>query len=687
MFRGWDDMAKKALVTKPERSDDFKEALQEFKASEERWRDTRKRYIEDVKFARLGEQWPDVIKKQREQDGRPCLTINKLPAFIRQVVNDARKNKPAIKVRPVDSGADIETAEVIGGLIRNIEYQSNADLAYDTALDCAVSGGFGFFRIDLEYADEDTFTKELRINPIPNPLTVYPWSRTTRMDSEDWKCCFVTELITEDEHKVRFPGKQISNFATDDRDEYDSLWFEEKLIRIAEYWRMEEVPVTLLQLSNGSVLESAQYMEQQELFTAMNITVVDRRQSKKRRITQRLMNGYEFLEDETEWAGRYIPIIPLYGEEVNIEGERIFLSLIRPAKDPQMMFNFWRSASTELVALAPKSPWIGPKGAFKTDADKWETANTDNHAYIEYDGNIPPERQPFSGPPAGALQEALNASDDIKSITGIYDAALGARSNETSGRAIMARQKESDTGTYHFIDNEARAIGFGGRVLVDLIPKVYSAPQVVRTLGLDGTNESVKVNEPHTDQEGMVRMYSLTTGKYDVTCEAGPSYNTQRQEAAEQMTEFVRAFPQAAPLIGDLLAKNMDWPGADEIADRLKLMLPPQIKDKENPVPPQIQQQMQQMQQALQQLMQENTKLKEDKSIDHGELEVKRYTAETDRLKITAPAMTPQEIQMLVVQTIQQVLTSPDLNGQPPMPQMMPPSGQMPQNGVPPHVQ
>jgi len=318
------------------------------------------------------------------------------------------------------------------------------------------------------------------------------------------------------------------------------------------------------------------------------------------------------------------------------------------------MFNFWRSASTELVALAPKSPWIGPKGAFKTDVDKWETANTDSHPYIEYDGNIPPERQPFSGPPAGALQEALNASDDIKSITGIYDAALGARSNETSGRAIMARQKESDTGTYHFIDNQARAIGYGGRILVDLIPKVYSAPQVIRVLGLDGTSESVQVNKEHISEEGVPKIYNLTTGKYDVTCEAGPSYNTQRQEAAEQMTEFVRAFPQAAPLIGDLLAKNMDWPGADDIAERLKLMLPPQIQEKENPIPPQVQQhiqqqeqQLQQMHQMLQQAGQKVQQLESDKQSEQAKVQIDQYNAETARMKAEIEAQNSQSQQSI----------------------------------------
>lgn len=679
-------MAKKqALKSKPERPDDFKQALTYYKEASDHWKDQRKNYIDDVKFARLGDQWPDRIRKQRDADGRPCLTINKLPAFIRQVVNDARQNKPSIKIHPVDDNSDVETAEILNGLVRNIEYTSDADVAYDTALDDAVTGGFGFFRIDLVYADDDTFEQDIKIAPIPNPMMVFWDARTQASDSSDWKYCFVAEMITEEEHKARFPGKEISAFASDDRDELDQYWFEEKLVRIAEYWCVKEVPRTIVKLSNGAILPQEQYQQQRQLFDALQITVVDQRETMTRKVTQRIMNGYEWLTDETEWAGKYIPVIPVYGEEINVEGVRHFLSLVRPAKDPQMMFNYWRTASTELVALAPKAPWVGPVGSFETDSDKWSSANTDNHAYIEYDNKgVPPQRQAFAGPPAGALQEALNASDDIKSITGIYDAALGARSNETSGRAIQARQRESDVGTFHFIDNQTRALRHAGRILVDLIPKVYSAPRVIRTIGLDGSNERVKVNEPHIGEDGVERIYDLTTGKYDVTCEAGPSYTTQREEAAEQMTEFVRTVPQAGQLIGDLIAKNMDWPGADEIAERLKLMLPPQVQSKDNPIPPQVQQHMQQMQQALQQLMQENNSLKQDKTGEVQKVKIDGYNAETNRLKTVFSALPPEILQAIAAQTLQQVINSPDIlpgampNGPPPQqpaPPQPPPGG------------
>jgi hypothetical protein len=381
---------------------------------------------------------------------------------------------------------------------------------------------------------------------------------------------------------------------------------------------------------------------------------------------------------------------------VIVEGKRHFISLTRWAKDPQQMFNYWRTASTELVALAPKAPFIGPKGAFNTDQNKWATANNISYPYIEYDGAVAPQRQPFAGPPAGALQEALNASDDMKAVMGIYDAALGARSNETSGRAILQRQRESDTATFNYIDNLARAIRHAGRVLVDLIPKVYSAPRIIRVIYEDGTNESVPINqefvpdqakspqskmyEAGKEQEqvqGLTKIYDITAGKYDVTCEVGPSFSTKREEAASQMMELGKMFPPMMQVAGDLLVKNLDWPGADDIAARMKAMLPPQLQG-QSPQVMQMQQQMQhmdqmakqavsQLNQQLQQLQQDlmAAKSKEQQSaldaqIQAKKLEIDEYNAVTNRMKVTAPAMSPQDIQLLVMQTVQQALEPPE---------------------------
>ena len=680
--------------------DTLAEALEHFKLSEEAESENRKAWIDDVRFARLGEQWPDGVKRQREIDGRPCLTINRMPAMLRQVVNDARQNKPAIKVHPVDSGAKRETAEILNGLIRNIEYTSNADVAYDTALDHAVTGGFGYFRIDVDYACDDEFDLDIKICRIANPLTVYGDENSTAADSSDWNKAFITELYTESEFEKRWKGAEKSNWESSYRDLPDG-WRDNELVRVAEWWTREEVPAKLLKLSDGMVLYVNEYMRIKDILDAQGITVVGERDTKTNKVKQKIISGAEVLE-ENEWAGKYIPIVPVYGDEVMVEGKRHWISLTRWAKDPQQMFNYWRTASTELVALAPKAPYLGPKGAFNTDANKWATANNVSYPYIEYDGAVMPQRQPFAGPPAGALQEALNASDDMKSTMGIYDAALGARSNETSGRAILQRQRESDTATFNYIDNLSRAIRHAGRVMVDLIPKVYNAPRIIRVIHEDGSNESVPINQPFTpDQakspqaqayeagktqetvDGLTRIYDVTTGKYDVTCEAGPSFSTKREEAAAQMMELGRMFPPMMQVAGDLLVKNLDWPGADDIADRLKAMLPPQLQG-QSPQVMQMRQQMQQMDQMAkqavgqlnQQIAQLQQQLQQEKShdaqamlqadIDRKKLEIDEYNAVTNRMKVTAPAMTPQDIQLLVVQTVRQALEAPQTEQQPP---------------------
>ncbi len=652
----------------------------------------RERYAEDIRFARLGEQWPEAIRKQREREGRPCLTLNRMAAFIRQVVNDARQNKPAIKFHAVGDGADEWTAKVQDGLVRNIEYSSNADVAYDTAIDNAVSGNVGYFRITTDYAADDVFDQDIRIERIANSLSVVPDAYCFDADSANWNDAFVTEDYSKDAFKAKWPDADTASFEGARRGDMAAGWMtDDGLVRVAEWWKRREVPATIVKLSNDMIVP-AEKMEDQEfvaLLEAQGVTEVARRETRTMKVTQHLMNGCEILETN-EWAGKYIPIVPVYGDEVIIDGRRHLFSMIHAAKDAQRMSNYWRTISTELVALAPKAPWVGPTGSFASDPN-WATANTQNHPYLEYDpvpdaGGVMPQRQPFAGPPAGALQEALNASDDMKSIMGLYDASLGAQGNEVSGRAILARQREGDTSTFNFTDNLSRGIRHAGRIMADLIPKVYTVARVIRTIQEDGTNRDVKVNQPteplpeeakaqQEEMVGITRIYDLTVGKYDVTCESGPSYNTRRQEAAMQMTEFMRAVPAAGGMIGDLLAKNLDWPGADEIAERLK---PPA----ENPQVAQAQQQLQQMQQAIQQLQGQLADAAKDKELDVAKLQIDAYKAESERLKLTAPAFGPAEIQALVMQTLQQALSTPDITpgGQPqPMPQPAPEQMEQPE--------
>lgn len=611
-----------------------------FQRCQDQESENRKTALEDIRFARLGEQWPDAIRTEREAAFRPCLTINKMPAFIRQVVNDARQNKPSIKVHPADSKADPKTAEIINGLIRNIEYTSNADVAYDTAGEQAVTSGFGYWRVGLDYAYADTFDMDLTIQRVSNQFSVYGDPNSTAADSSDWDVAFIVDRMPKEEFKRKYAGKKNTKdepVTVDfDADQVWNDWVNDDGVMIAEWWRREEVPTTAYLLSNGHTYTQEQFEDPdvQAGIAAGSLTITRQRDTTKHKVTQVIMSGADILE-VNDWPGCFIPIVPVYGDEIIVEGKRYFRGLIHSAKDAQRMVNYWRSTSTELVALAPRVPYIGPEGAFDVDPN-WSTANTKNHSYLEYGGATPPQRQPIdSGTAGGALQEALNASDDMKAIMGIYDASLGARSNETSGKAILARQREGDIATFHFIDNVARAIRHTGRILIDLIPKVYSGERIVRILGEDGSAETKKINapapevdengQPVRDETGQVimAMHDVTAGKYDLTVTTGPSFTTRREEAAAQMTELVRAFPQAAPFIADIMAKNFDWPGADEIAERFEAMNPM----KQQQIPPQVQQALQELQAKVQELTGETQRLKDGHDI-------KRFEAETKRMQV-----------------------------------------------------
>jgi hypothetical protein len=565
-------------------------ARRDYDRAREAWEENRTQAREDLRFARLGQQWPADMEKQRALEHRPCLTFNKMPAFIRQVVNDARQNKPSIRVHPQDSGADPRTARIINGLIRNIETSSDADVAYDTAIEHAVGQGFGFWRINTIYSSENGFEQDIVVERITNPFTVLGDPRSTAADSSDWNLAFVITTLSRDAFEREYPDAERVDWEADFRACPD--WLDGDQVIVAEYWVREKVRREIVALSDGSVVETGELAKDPARFAGLEI-VGSPREVEAWRVRQHILTGAELLKT-VDWAGQYIPIVPVYGDEViDEDGRRHFRSLIRDAKSAQQMFNYWRTTTTELIALAPKAPYIGPKGTFDADPN-WQTANSQSHPYLEYENKgAAPQRQPFAGVPAGALQEALNAADDMKSIIGIYDASLGARSNETSGRAILARQREGDVSTFHFIDNLSRAIRHGGRILLDLIPRVYTTERIVRVLGEDLAPTTARIaptgvpftpavpvpgqsGQPGAGADGLDAVYDLTVGKYDLTVAAGPSFTTRREEAALQMEAFIQKAPQAAMIIGDLYAKSLDWPGADEIAERLKRMVPPQ---------------------------------------------------------------------------------------------------------------
>ena len=645
--------------------------------------------LEDLKFARLGEQWPEQIKRQRELENRPCLTINRMPAFIRQVVNDARQNRPQIKVKPVDDFSDIETAQVIEGTIRNIEYVSKADVAYDTAVEHAASMGWGYLRLSIDYEYDDSFDKGIRIKRVSNPFAVYGDPYSTEADSSDWNQAHIVDFIAKEEFRRKYKGAEEVDWDTLGYTGLKTPWKNEQdELLICEAWTREQVDRPILLLSSGQVVGQREYEAAADVMQMLGIYPVNQRMAKGYKITQRVMTGAEILE-ENEWAGSYIPVVPVYGEEINVEGKRHYRSLIHFAKDSQRMFNYWRSTATELVALAPRTPFIGEERSFTAAPDKWATANTTSHPFIEVPDGAPlPQRQPLDpGNAVGAMSEALAAQDDMKAIIGMYDASLGQRSNETSGKAIMARQQEGDVSTFHFIDNQNRAVRHLGCCIVDLIPKVYTGERILRILGEDGKEKTVRVGNVNTNpmmsdpseqmqpeqgpdetgddlREDISRIYDLSVGKYDVAVTTGPTNTTRREQASVQMTEFFRVFPQAAAFTGDLYAKMQDWPYADEFAERFKAMLPPQVQG-ENPQVQQLQQQLQMMQdqmgQQIQQLQAENDQLKQKTEAEERKVEIEAYKAETDRLKETLPYMTPESLAALGLQVNMQAMQTPDI--------------------------
>ena len=646
----------------------IKDAIEEFEDSEQASSFNRANYKKDTSFARGSKQWPAAVEKQRLQEARPVLTINKLPALIRSVVNESKQNKPAIEVAPVDNGADVNTAQIINGIIRSIERNSNAQVAYGTAVDQAVTGGFGFFRIDIDYAHQDSFDLQAQIKRIPNALSVHWDTSSSEFDASDWRYAFISDHLSKEEYTKLYPDASMIAWDSADIGGDTGNWLDDDQIRVAEYFKRVEKVRKLYRFSvpnpetGKSDVQTATENQMEMLATAFfesqgvdvpntnesglveafvqasGIQINAERDSTYFEVMRYIINSVEVLEEE-KWPGMCIPICPVWGDESYQDGKRVFKSLISDAKDSQAMFNFWRSATTELVALAPKTPWVGPKGFIpKGHESKWASANTRSHAYLEYDpaSGGAPQRQAFASVPAGAMQEAMNSNEDMQAITGIYPSSIGARSNETSGKAILARERQGDVSNFHFIDNLSRAIQYAGKILVDIIPSVYSERETIRILGEDQAEEVVQLTQEAGGslEEGMTgdkKLYNLSVGRYDVTVKTGPSFSTQREETRETLIELMRAVPGAAGVVGDALLEHMDFQGADRIAKRLKAMLPENIRSLEdekisgsdNPEAAALQaqldqgrQQMQQIQQQGQALTKELEQVKNDKSAD-----------------------------------------------------------------------
>jgi hypothetical protein len=563
--------------------------------------DQRKEAQDDLKFAFVkGHQWDDAAKTARGL--RPCYEYNKVRQHIRQVTNDQRQNRPAIKIRAVEEG-DKDTANTYQGLIRNIESVSNAERAYDTAFEVAVAGGYGGWRVVAQYADDDAFEQELRIKEVRNPFSLYLDPGAQEWDRRDALYGFVTEILSESEFKIRYPKAELSSFDGDA--EWANQWFFDEKVRVCEYWYKKPYNKTICLLSNGETVDKEQVAPVlDELAAEKGVTILREREVQCMKVYQCVVSGAEVLSKPVEWPGKFIPIVPVWGDLVNIEGRDLFSGMVRFSKDAAKGYNFTRTMAVESVANAPKAPWLVTPKMLEGGLQKvWDEANVENFPYLPFnpDPNVPggmPKREPPPDVPRSLIELAKLDNDDLKATMGQFDASLGKQGNETSGKAIMARQREGDNANFNYIDNLGRAIKYTGEILVDLIPHYYDTPRSIRVLGEDGAEKYVQLyGETLDKQTGQkVKVNDLSRGRYDVTVSVGPTFATQRMEAAELLTNIMQSAPETAPILADLVVKNMDGPGTDEASKRLRRMaikagmVAPTDEDREdeanNPTPP-----------------------------------------------------------------------------------------------------
>lgn len=600
----------------------LKEARERAKLAADADRFNREEALDDMRNI-VGLQWPDDVRAKREEDNRPCLTINRLPQFLRQVTGDLRNMNPAIKAIPADTKASQEDAELVEGIIRQIQYESDASSIYERAAESAAACGMGFFRVLTDYVGNDSFDQKIIIQSIDNPFSVYFDPEARKSTREDARWCLITQVMTEEAFKDAYPDKVAVSVEQDGSGDGLEFWRQNGETVVAEYFWKEPKSKTIMLLPNGMILENAPKGLGGKTRT-VNYDV----------IMWAKISGKDVLEGPQEFPGDHIPVIAVMGEELHI-GDRIYRSsVIRFAKDPQRLYNYWRSAQTEMIALQPKAPYLVTAKQISGLEQIWSEANDSNRPYLPYipDPNAPaPQRATPPIPSSGMMQEVGLAADDMKATTGIYDAGLGQRSDEKSGVAIRQRQMESDVSTSIYSDNMAKAVAHCGRVIVSMIPKIYDTNRMLATIGEDDQHGMTEINKPMMSENGPITINDMTKGKFDVRVAVGPNYATKRQETAESMMQFIQAFPPAAQVAGDLIAKSMDWPDAEKIAERLKKMLPSGMAEEDDPQA-QAQMQQQQMMQA-QEAQQQQAMAQQAQSLQLREMTAKANKAEADAQK------------------------------------------------------
>ena len=606
----------------------IQEAQDFFRASTEADSDNRAKALEDLRF-RWGDQWPTQIQNSRMLESRPMLTINEMDTYIRQVVNGIREQRPRIKASGVNSEADEQTAQALTGLCRHIEMQSDAGMCYDLATDFAVTMGIGYWRVTTDYVREDSFDQDIYLKPVYNPFSVYWDPNSQQPDGSDATRAMISEVMSKREYERQYPNADKEQFTLRGTGDSDPNWIMKDDIRIAEYFRVLKKEADLVMLSNGQ----ARYGDElnMELMSRLGYSVVGTRKSYKRVVEWVKVGGQEVLE-RRNWIGRYIPIVPLYGVQVEVDGKRIRQGMVRFGKDPQRQINFWQSAMTESIALAPKAKWLMAEGQDEGRENEWAQANQSAKATLHYkqtdvEGQEapPPQRLQPEPPPAGAIQAMMSASTNLQRVMGTYDPAV-VEGGPKSGKAIRGEQMQGEQSNFHFYDNLTRSIRWTGMLILDLIPQIYDSQRVARIIGDDGKASLVTLNESVEDKI----LRDVRVGQYDVVMETGPGYATKRQESVEAMTQLFGNDPELMKIAGDLLFRNMDFPGAEVIADRLAAANPLAQIDEHSDIPPKVQMMIKQLQQQLQQAQQQLQAAGMEIKFKHG-LEQMKQSAETNR--------------------------------------------------------
>ena len=654
----------------------FERAKERIEEAKESLRSQHERIKEDLRFSNPAapEQWgrDDLLNRT----GRASLTLDRTNQFIQQVVNDARQSNPGVNVIPVDSKGDPKAAEVLGGMFRHIEYASRAGQAYDTAIDMSSRTGLGWLRCYPIEIDSATGEQDIRIGRVIDPCAAGLDPNSTEADGSDAEWGYIETAMSDRAFKATYPKAKPITAS-------DGGWRAGNKITVCEYFEIESKPQNTILALDADGIQSA-YTEE-EFWLARDggaeLQPIETVMASKKRVRWVKMTGAEVLE-ETTFPGELLPLVPVLGYELWVEGERHLCGLTRRLMDGQRLHNFQMSAVAEFLASQPKAPFMVPLEAIDGHEEHWKKLHRGNPAWLPYNavddnGNAIPAPQRMMPPPMpGAYaQMAEFAVSEMEASVGMYKSSLGQQSNETSGKAIRARQMEGDTATFHFIDNLSRSIEQLARVIIGMIPLIYTSDRIARIVGADGKHVSMRVNPAgpavQVDRAGKVTAINPTIGRYDVRVRTGPSQTTQREETADQLASIMQAQPSMAPVFGPMWARFKDLPEGDKIARLFLAVAPPQVQqielgDESEQIPPHVQAKLQAFeqreQQAMQAIEQATAKLEDlqkkvdDKQLEYvakaAEIEIREYEAETKRLQVMGAGMSPEQVQSIVMQLL-----------------------------------